>query len=122
MRGQSGWREVGGPDDVSGQMGDFEEARSRVSDGRSPVTDTGPGSSVELLLVLLQESQTKIRIHGSRKKGSIIQSDLVASNGVIHLIDKLMDSVSPSVQSNKDVRPFNVSTETEPSIPSWSCG
>ncbi|XP_037552034.1 stabilin-2 [Nematolebias whitei] len=47
-------------------------------------------------------TQTNIRIHGSRKKGSIVQSDLVASNGMIHLIDKLMDSVSPTVQSNVD--------------------
>ncbi|XP_017292654.2 stabilin-2, partial [Kryptolebias marmoratus] len=47
-------------------------------------------------------TQTKIRIHGSRKKGSIIQPDLVASNGMIHLINKLMDGVSPTVQSNTD--------------------
>ncbi|XP_061571016.1 stabilin-2 isoform X2 [Cololabis saira] len=44
--------------------------------------------------------QTKIRIHGSRRKGTIVASDLVASNGMIHLISKLMDSVSPTVESN----------------------
>ncbi|XP_045899102.1 stabilin-2-like [Micropterus dolomieu] len=46
------------------------------------------------------DSQTKIRIHGSRKKGVIIQSDVVASNGMIHIINKLMDSVPPTVESD----------------------
>uniref|UniRef100_A0A8C4GKP0 Stabilin 2 n=1 Tax=Dicentrarchus labrax TaxID=13489 RepID=A0A8C4GKP0_DICLA len=54
-------------------------------------------------LLLLQDSQTKIRIHGSRKKGTIIQSDMVASNGMIHIINKLMDSVSPTVESDTQV-------------------
>ncbi|XP_010767649.1 stabilin-2-like, partial [Notothenia coriiceps] len=44
--------------------------------------------------------QTKIRLHGSRKKAVILQSDLVASNGMIHIINKLMDSVAPTVESN----------------------
>ncbi|XP_029282312.1 stabilin-2 [Cottoperca gobio] len=43
---------------------------------------------------------TKIRIHGSRKKGVIVQSDVVASNGMIHIINKLMDSVEPTVESD----------------------
>uniref|UniRef100_A0A3Q3W761 Uncharacterized protein n=1 Tax=Mola mola TaxID=94237 RepID=A0A3Q3W761_MOLML len=43
---------------------------------------------------------TKIRIHGSKKKGMVIQSDIVASNGMIHIINKLMDSVSPTVESD----------------------
>ncbi|XP_075967354.1 LOW QUALITY PROTEIN: stabilin-2 [Anarhichas minor] len=46
------------------------------------------------------DSRTTIRIHGSRKKGVILQSDVVASNGMIHIINKLMDSVSPTVASN----------------------
>ncbi|XP_062239185.1 stabilin-2 isoform X1 [Platichthys flesus] len=48
------------------------------------------------------DAQTKIRIHGSRKKGVIIQSDVVASNGMIHVINKLMDSVSSTVESNPE--------------------
>lgn len=56
------------------------------------------------LSVLLQDSQTKIRIHGSRKKGVIIQSDVVASNGMIHIINKLMDSVPPTVESDTQVK------------------
>ncbi|KAM4569636.1 stabilin-2 [Odontesthes bonariensis] len=48
------------------------------------------------------DTQLKLRIHGSRKKGTIIQSDLVASNGMIHIISNLMDSVSATVESNTD--------------------
>uniref|UniRef100_UPI0037E83392 stabilin-2 n=1 Tax=Semicossyphus pulcher TaxID=241346 RepID=UPI0037E83392 len=57
--------------------------------GKSAEIDTSEG-----------DSQTKIRLHGSRKKGVIIQSDVLASNGMIHIINKLMDSVSPTVESN----------------------
>ncbi|KAM8740220.1 stabilin-2 isoform 1-T1 [Acanthopagrus schlegelii] len=57
--------------------------------GKSAETDTTEG-----------DSQTKIRIHGSRKRGVIVQPDLVASNGMIHIINKLMDSVSPTVESD----------------------
>ncbi|KAK7896729.1 hypothetical protein WMY93_022054 [Mugilogobius chulae] len=57
--------------------------------GKSAETDTSDGIT-----------QTKIRIHGSRKKASILQSDIVASNGMIHLISKVMDSVSPTVDSD----------------------
>ncbi|GAA6235731.1 stabilin-2-like [Lates japonicus] len=51
-------------------------------------------------LFLFQDSYTTIRIHGSRKKGMIVQPDVVASNGMIHIINKLMDSVSPTVESD----------------------
>ncbi|XP_047431437.1 stabilin-2 isoform X2 [Mugil cephalus] len=57
--------------------------------GKSAETDTSEG-----------DSQTKIRIHGSRKKGVILQADVVASNGMIHVINKLMDSVSPTVEGD----------------------
>ncbi|KAM6984714.1 stabilin-2 [Aplochiton taeniatus] len=48
------------------------------------------------------DMQTKIRIHGSRKKAVILQSDVAASNGMIHIINKLMDSVSPTVDSDQE--------------------
>lgn len=57
-----------------------------------------------IIFLLFQDTQTKIRIHGSRKKGVIIQSDMVASNGMIHIINKLMDSVSPTVESDPEVQ------------------
>ncbi|XP_071358845.1 stabilin-2 isoform X1 [Trachinotus anak] len=59
--------------------------------GKSAEMDTSEG-----------DTQTKIRIHGSRKKGVIVQSDVVASNGMIHIINKLLDSVSPTVESNTE--------------------
>lgn len=34
----------------------------------------------------------------------IVQSDVVASNGMIHIINKLMDSVAPTVDSEPEVR------------------
>ncbi|KAJ8333295.1 hypothetical protein SKAU_G00421910 [Synaphobranchus kaupii] len=49
-----------------------------------------------------EDQQIKIRIHGSRKKGGVVQSDVIASNGVIHIINKLMDSVAPTVKSEKE--------------------
>lgn len=55
--------------------------------GKSAETDTSDGL-------------TKIRIHGSRKKALILQADIVASNGMIHLISKVMDSVSATVESD----------------------
>ncbi|XP_059181662.1 stabilin-2 [Centropristis striata] len=57
--------------------------------GKSAETDTSEG-----------DSQTKIRIHGSRKRGAVVQADVVASNGMIHIINKLMDSVSPTVEGD----------------------
>lgn len=45
----------------------------------------------------------KIRLHGSRKKGMLVETDIVASNGIIHLVDKLMDAVPSTVISEKEV-------------------
>ncbi|KAF1394437.1 hypothetical protein PFLUV_G00000290 [Perca fluviatilis] len=59
--------------------------------GKSAETDTSEG-----------DLQTKIRLHGSRKKGVILQPDLLASNGMIHVINKLMDSVAPTVDSDSE--------------------
>ncbi|KPP74514.1 stabilin-2-like [Scleropages formosus] len=64
-----------------------KSAESIVSDG---VGETG------------QDQLVKIRIHGSRKKGDVLDSDILASNGVIHIISKLMDSVAPTVKSEKE--------------------
>lgn len=56
-----------------------------------------------LPLFSFQDAYTKIRIHGSRRKGVIIQSNVVASNGIIHIINKLMERVPPTVESNTEV-------------------
>ncbi|KAG7454371.1 hypothetical protein MATL_G00259010 [Megalops atlanticus] len=49
-----------------------------------------------------EDQVIKIRIHGSRKKAGILQSDIAAYNGVIHIVSKVMDSVAPTVQSEKE--------------------
>lgn len=59
--------------------------------------------SILLCVFHLQDSQTKIRLHGSRKKSVILKSDLLASNGMIHIVSKLMDSVPATVESNTQV-------------------
>lgn len=45
----------------------------------------------------------KVRIFGSRKKGTIVDSDIITSNGVIHIIDKMLDTVQPTVISDNQV-------------------
>ncbi|MGH0147096.1 UNVERIFIED_CONTAM: hypothetical protein FKN15_021979 [Acipenser sinensis] len=49
-----------------------------------------------------EDQQVKIRIHGSKKKGNVLQGDIVASNGLIHIVSKLMDNVEPTVESEKE--------------------
>lgn len=84
--------------------------------GKSAETDTSEGvrederrcptfgrSTCTSVNVFLFSAQTKIRIHGSRKRGVVIQSDLVASNGMIHIINKLMDSVAATVEGDGEV-------------------
>lgn len=60
------------------------------------------------LFFSIQGSSAVIRIHGSKKKGTIVQSNIVASNGMIHLINNVMDSVVATVDSDPKVR-FNSS-------------
>lgn len=89
----------------------WQENQLRPTHRRGWETDTNCSSDQTFshsdewhhLSVLFQD--TKIRIHGSRKKGVVIQSDIVASNGMIHIINKLMDSVSPTVESDTQVKP-----------------
>lgn len=50
-----------------------------------------------------QDNQIKYRIFGSKRKGTILESGIVASNGIIHIINKLMDTVAPTVKSQREV-------------------
>ncbi|XP_063303278.1 stabilin-2 [Pelobates fuscus] len=43
----------------------------------------------------------RIRIHGSKKTGKVIEENIIASNGILHIIDKAMDFVEPTLESNK---------------------
>uniref|UniRef100_H3AR94 Stabilin 2 n=1 Tax=Latimeria chalumnae TaxID=7897 RepID=H3AR94_LATCH len=47
-----------------------------------------------------KENQFKIRIYGSKKTARVLQGDLVASNGLVHIIDKVMDNVEPTLESD----------------------
>ncbi|EMP23972.1 Stabilin-2 [Chelonia mydas] len=49
-----------------------------------------------------KDNQLKIRIQGSKKKGKLLQGDIVASNGILHIIDKAMDNVEPTFGSSKE--------------------
>uniref|UniRef100_A0A8C3XJ35 Stabilin 2 n=1 Tax=Chelydra serpentina TaxID=8475 RepID=A0A8C3XJ35_CHESE len=49
-----------------------------------------------------KDNQLKIRIQGSKKKGKILQGDIIASNGILHIIDKAMDNVEPTFGSSKE--------------------
>lgn len=48
---------------------------------------------------------SKIRVYGSRRKGTVLQPDLLASNGMIHIVSRLMDSVNPTVEGRPQVEP-----------------
>uniref|UniRef100_A0A8C5IYW2 Stabilin 2 n=1 Tax=Junco hyemalis TaxID=40217 RepID=A0A8C5IYW2_JUNHY len=49
-----------------------------------------------------KDNQLRIRIQGGRGKGKILQGDIIASNGILHIIDKAMDSVGPTFESSKE--------------------
>lgn len=59
-----------------------------------------------------QDNQLRIQIQGGRGKGKILQGDIIASNGILHIIDKAMDNVEPTFESSKEVShklyPYNV--------------
>uniref|UniRef100_A0A8C3R7U3 Stabilin 2 n=1 Tax=Cyanoderma ruficeps TaxID=181631 RepID=A0A8C3R7U3_9PASS len=49
-----------------------------------------------------KDNQLRIRTQGGRGKGKILQGDIIASNGILHIIDKAMDNVEPTVESSKE--------------------
>jgi len=59
--------------------------------------------SLDSQTFIIKAEQVKIRLHGSRKKGTLVEPDIFASNGIIHLVDKLMDAVPSTVISDKEV-------------------
>ncbi|XP_029103006.1 stabilin-2 isoform X2 [Scleropages formosus] len=77
---------------------------------RGDVFYTLTGKSAESI-VSDGDQLVKIRIHGSRKKGDVLDSDILASNGVIHIISKLMDSVAPTVKSEKEENLMKILTD-----------
>lgn len=52
--------------------------------------------------ILNGEKDIKIRIQGGKKKGKILQGNIVASNGIVHIIDKALDYMEPTFESDKE--------------------
>uniref|UniRef100_A0A803TMD2 Stabilin 2 n=1 Tax=Anolis carolinensis TaxID=28377 RepID=A0A803TMD2_ANOCA len=61
-----------------------------------------------------KDNVLRIRIHGGKEKGKILQGDIVASNGIIHIIDKALDNVEPTITSDKGVRTCMVMLQDTP--------
>uniref|UniRef100_H0ZLX1 Stabilin 2 n=1 Tax=Taeniopygia guttata TaxID=59729 RepID=H0ZLX1_TAEGU len=49
-----------------------------------------------------KDNQLRIRIQGGRGKGKILQGDIIASNGILHIIDKAMDNMEPTFESSNE--------------------
>ncbi|XP_038612836.1 stabilin-2 [Tachyglossus aculeatus] len=49
-----------------------------------------------------KDNQFKLRLYGGRKKGKIVQGDIIASNGILHIIDKALDKMEPTFASNAE--------------------
>ncbi|KAF7240514.1 Stabilin-2, partial [Varanus komodoensis] len=49
-----------------------------------------------------KDKMLRIRIQGGKKKGKILQADIVASNGVMHIVDEALDNVEPSFPSDEE--------------------
>uniref|UniRef100_A0A8C5FQV0 Stabilin 2 n=1 Tax=Gadus morhua TaxID=8049 RepID=A0A8C5FQV0_GADMO len=43
---------------------------------------------------------SRIRLRGSRTKAAIVEPDVLASNGMIHLVNKLIENIPPTVDSD----------------------
>jgi len=50
-----------------------------------------------------QDNQLRIRIQGGRRKGKLLQGNIIASNGILHIVDKAMDNMEPTFESKKEV-------------------
>ncbi|ETE63393.1 hypothetical protein L345_10846, partial [Ophiophagus hannah] len=48
------------------------------------------------------ENTLRIRIQGGKKKGKILQGNIAASNGIIHIIDTALDKMEPAFKNDKE--------------------
>uniref|UniRef100_A0A670IWM6 Stabilin 2 n=1 Tax=Podarcis muralis TaxID=64176 RepID=A0A670IWM6_PODMU len=51
-----------------------------------------------------KDNLLRIRLQGGKKKVKILQADIVASNGIVHIVDRALDNTEPSFESDKEVR------------------
>ncbi|XP_055972331.1 stabilin-2 isoform X2 [Sorex fumeus] len=49
-----------------------------------------------------RDNLLKLKLFGGKKRAKIIQSDIIASNGLLHILDKAMDNMEPSLMSNTE--------------------
>lgn len=50
---------------------------------------------------LFQNDELKYKLHGLRKKSVILKGDIIAANGIIHVIDGLMNKPPTVVGSHR---------------------
>ncbi|XP_062989466.1 stabilin-2 isoform X2 [Elgaria multicarinata webbii] len=50
-----------------------------------------------------KDNLLRIRLQEGKKKGKILQGDIVASNGIVHIIDKALDNMEPTFASDKEI-------------------
>ncbi|KAF4022591.1 hypothetical protein G4228_014958, partial [Cervus hanglu yarkandensis] len=49
-----------------------------------------------------KDNQIKLKLYGGKKKVKIIQGNILASNGFLHILDRAMDKVEPTFESNTE--------------------
>ncbi|XP_010629641.1 stabilin-2 isoform X2 [Fukomys damarensis] len=48
-----------------------------------------------------EDHQIKLKLHKGKKKVKIIEQNIMASNGLIHILDRAMDKIEPTFKSNR---------------------
>uniref|UniRef100_A0A673TU02 Stabilin-2 n=1 Tax=Suricata suricatta TaxID=37032 RepID=A0A673TU02_SURSU len=49
-----------------------------------------------------KDNQIKLKLNGGQKKAKIIQGNIIASNGLLHILDRAMDKMTPTFESNTE--------------------
>ncbi|KAG8514099.1 Stabilin-2, partial [Galemys pyrenaicus] len=49
-----------------------------------------------------KDNQVKLKLYGGKKKVKIIHGDIVASNGLVHILDRALDKMAPTFESNTE--------------------
>ncbi|KAL0610969.1 Stabilin-2, partial [Plecturocebus cupreus] len=50
-----------------------------------------------------KDNQINLKLYGGKTKVKIIQGDLIASNGLLHILDRAMDNLEPTFESNNEL-------------------
>ncbi|MXQ98766.1 hypothetical protein E5288_WYG018307 [Bos mutus] len=50
-----------------------------------------------------KDNQLKLKLYGGKKTVKIIQGNILASNGLLHILDRAMDKVVPTFESNTEL-------------------